>query len=94
VMARMDGVEGQYIGAAISWSRDINSGSGIVAETHGYMDKEALLEIAEWKIQEMAKIRDIEIGEINFVCEDMRVPFDNYGCVIAALVFSPKNYEF
>jgi len=93
VMARMDGTEGQNIGAAISWSWDVNGGSGIVAETHGYMDREALLEIAEWKIKEMAKIRDMEIGEINFVCEDMRVPFDNYGCVIAALVFSPKNYK-
>jgi len=93
VMARMDGTEGQNIGAAISWSWDVNGGSGIVAETHGYMDREALLEIAEWKIKEMAKIRDMEIGEINFKCEDLRVPFDNYGCVIAALVFSPKNYK-
>lgn len=90
VLSRMDGTEGQTIGAAISWSRDKNGSCGIIAETHGYMEKEALLEIAEWKIKEMAKIREIEIGEINYMCETMRVPLDNYGCVLAALVFSPE----
>lgn len=90
VIARMDGAEGQNIGAAIAWSWEKGGKCGIVAETHGYMDEEALLEIAEWKIKEMAKTREIEIGEINYRCETMRVPMDNYGCVIAALVFSPK----
>jgi len=91
VIARMDGTEGQNIGAAISWSWDKDSGSGIVAETHGYMDKEALLEIAQWKIEEMAKIREIEIDKINYIYETLRVPIDNYGCVIAALVFSTED---
>lgn len=90
VIARMDGVEGQNIGAAIAWSWEKNGGSGIVAETHGYMDEEALLEIAEWKIREMAKIREIELNEINYMYKTMRVPMDNYGCVLAALVFSPN----
>ena len=90
VLARMDGTEGQNIGAAISWSWAKDGKCGIVAETHGYMDKEALLEIAEWKIQEMAKIREIQIGEIHYRYETMRVPMDNYGCVIATLVFKPE----
>jgi len=90
VIARMDGTEGQNIGAAISWSWEKERKCGIVAETHGYMDREALLEIAEWKIKEMAKIRRIEIDEINYMYETMRVPMDNYGCVIAALVFIPE----
>ena len=90
VIARMDGTEGQNIGAAISWGWEESNGCGIVAETHGYMDKEALLEVAQWKIEEMAKIRDIKMGEIQHVYETMRVPMDNYGCVIAALVFSPE----
>ena len=90
VLARMDGTEGQNIGAAISWSWAKDGKCGIVAETHGYMDKDALLEIAEWKIQEMAKIRELHIGEIHYRYETMRVPMDNYGCVIAALVFKPE----
>ena len=90
VIARMDGIEGENIGAAIAWSKEKNKKCGIVAETHGYMDKDALLEIAEWKIREMAKIREMEINDIHYICETLRIPMDNYGCVIAALVFSPK----
>jgi len=91
VIARMNGTEGQNIGAAIAWSWAKDGSSGIVAETHGYMDEEALLEIAKWKIEEMAKIREIEIDKINYIYEILRVPYDNYGCVIAALVFSPDD---
>lgn len=90
VIARMDGTEGQNIGASIAWSWARNGESGIVAETHGFMEKDALLEIAEWKIQEMAKVRGIDIGKIFYVYETMRVPMDDYGCTIAALVFSPS----
>jgi arginine decarboxylase len=90
VIARMDGNEGENIGSAISWSMDKGNGWGIVAETHGYMKETALLEIAEWKIMEMAKIREIEIGKINYTYETLEVPMDNYGCVISALVFLPE----
>ena len=90
VLARMDGTEGENIGAAIAWSWEKSRNCGIVAETHGYMDEEALLEIAEWKIKEMAKIREIEINKIHYKCETLKVPMDNYGCVIAALVFSTE----
>lgn len=88
VIARMDGVEGENIGATIAWSWKKEGGCGIVAESHGYMDGEALLEIVEWKIEEMAKIRNMELGHINYKYETMRVPMDNYGCVLAALVFT------
>ena len=89
VIARMDGIEGENIGAAISWGWEKEGQFGIVAETHGYMDKQALLEIAQWKIEEMAKIRNIEIKELKYVYETMQVPMDQYGCVLAALVFVP-----
>ena len=93
VIARMDGNEGQNIGAAISWAWETNHHYGIVAETHGYMDKNALLEIAEWKIEEMAKIREIKLDMINHEYQTMRVPMDNYGCVLAALVFAPTYLD-
>lgn len=89
VIARMDGNEGTRIGAGIAWCREKNGKGGIVAEAHGYMDRESLKEIAEWKIREMAKIREIEVNRINFRIETIRVPMDNYGCVLAALVFLP-----
>ena len=59
VIARMNGTEGENIGAAIAWSWEKGGKCGIVAETHGYMDEAALLELAEWKIKEMAKIREL-----------------------------------
>lgn len=91
VIAKMDGTEGQNISAAIAWSWDKKSKSGIVAESHGFMGENALLEIAEWKIREMAKIREMDIGEIKYIHETMQVPMDNYGCVVAALVFIPED---
>jgi arginine decarboxylase len=91
VIARMNGIEGENIGAAIAWSWEHHGQCGIVAETHGYMDRDALLEIAEWKIKEMAKIREIELNEIQYTYETLRVPMDQYGCVLAALVFAPEG---
>lgn len=91
VIARMDGVEGENIGAAIAWSWEAQRKCGIIAETHGYMDEAALLEIAEWKIREMAKIREIGIDTINYQFETLQVPMDHYGSVIAALVFYPED---
>jgi len=37
----------------------------------------------------MAKIREIEIQNIKYRTEVLRVPMDNYGCAIAALVYLP-----
>jgi len=86
VMARMDGDEGTTIGAGIAWAWARSKKYGLVAEAHGFMDKKALEETLEWKIREMAKIRSIQIGPIQKRMEVQRVPMDNYGCVISALV--------
>jgi arginine decarboxylase len=89
VLARMDGDEGTTIGSGIAWAWEKNFECGIVAETHGYMDKKAILEILEWKILEMAKIRGIDINGVKYRTEILRVPMDSYGCVLSALVFIP-----
>jgi len=87
VTAKMDGEGGTTIGAGIAWAWEKNREYGLVAEAHGYMDLKALRETLEWKIKEMAKIREIEIVKINYRTEVLRVPVDNYGCVIASLVY-------
>lgn len=89
VLARMDGDEGTTIGAGIAWAWAKSKKYGLVAEAHGYMDKKALEETLEWKIKEMAKIRGIKIASIQTRIEVLRVPMDNYGCVISALVYRP-----
>ncbi|MDH5783929.1 MAG: pyruvoyl-dependent arginine decarboxylase [Candidatus Bathyarchaeota archaeon] len=89
VIARMDGGEGTTIGAGIAWAWESERKYGLVAEAHGYMDARALKETLQWKIKEMAKIRGIQIDKINYRIEALRVPMDNYGCVISALVYVP-----
>ena len=89
VLARMDGDEGTTIGAGIAWAWAKSKKYGLVAEAHGYMDKKALEETLDWKIKEMAKIRGIKIGTIQMRIEVLRVPMDNYGCIISALVYRP-----
>ena len=89
VMARMDGSQGATIGAGIAWGWEKDRKYGLVAEAHGHMDRKALKETLKWRIKEMAKIRGIKIGEISYRFEVLRVPMDNYGCVIAALVYTP-----
>lgn len=87
VMSRMDGEEGTVIGAGIAWAWEKERKFGLVAEAHGYMEEKALKEILEWKIKEMAKIRWIELGRIEYRMENMVVPMDHYGCVLAVLVY-------
>lgn len=89
VLARMDGDEGTTIGAGIAWTWAKSKKYGLVAEAHGYMDKKAVEETLQWKVKEMAKIRGIQIGLIQTKIEILRVPMDNYGCVISALVYGP-----
>jgi len=89
VVARMDGGEGTTIGAGIAWAWELERRYGLVAEAHGYMDSRALKETLQWKIKEMAKIRGIKIDKISYRMEVLRVPMDNYGCVISALVYVP-----
>ena len=88
VIARMDGEEGTTIGAGIAWVWEKNRKYGLVAEAKGHMNLKELRETLAWKIKEMAKIREIEIDKINYRTEVLRVPMDNYGCVIASLVYT------
>jgi arginine decarboxylase len=88
VIARMDGEEGTTVGAGIAWTWEKNGKYGLVAEANGHMDLKELRETLEWKIREMAKIREMEIDRINYRTEVLRVPMDNYGCVIASLVYT------
>ena len=39
-------------------------------------------------MDEMSRIRGVEFERIEFVAEELEIPLDNYGCCIAALVFT------
>jgi pyruvoyl-dependent arginine decarboxylase (PvlArgDC) len=84
----MDGREGETIGAGVAWAWESGMKYGLVAEAHGCKDRKAIKKTLKLKIREMANVRGIEIGEPNYRMETSIVPKDNYGCVIAALVYS------
>jgi arginine decarboxylase len=88
VVARMDGKEKTIISAGIAWTWEKTKEYGIVAEAHGNMNLKALEDTLEWKIREMAKIREIEIGKVMCRTETLKVPENNYGSVIVALVYA------
>lgn len=88
VVARMDGKEKTAVGAGIAWTWEKNKRYGIVAEAHGNMSLKTLKDTLKWKIREMAKIREIEIGKITYRTEVLKVPENSYGSVIVALVYA------
>jgi len=89
VVARMSAEGEARIGAGIAWGWEKEKRYGIVAETRGYMDKKTLEKTLEWRIREMANIREIKIDKINYRFETLNVPTNNYGCVMAALIYIP-----
>ncbi len=87
VLAQMRGSEGETISAGIAYGfRDDDEG-GYVVEGHGHMNKKAVREILEWKMDEMGKLRNVEIGPIKYRIEELSIPMDHYGACIAATVF-------
>lgn len=96
VLARMDGDPGETIGAGIGWAwltTNTHEKYGIVAEAHGYKDKEAIEKELKWKLNEMAKLRDMKIENFGVKSEFLEVPKGKYGSVIVALVYTPWTKE-
>ena len=80
--------EGETIAAGIAYTYRKDGKGGYVAEGHIHGSAESLKEILKWKMDEMARIRNTEFEEIRFVTEELAIPLDNYGCCVAALVFT------
>lgn len=88
VLAQMRGHEGETISAGIAYTYRKDGKGGYVAEGHIHGSAESLKEILKWKMDEMSRIRGVEFGEIMFETQELAIPLDNYGCCIAALVFT------
>lgn len=87
VLAKESGNEGETISAGIAYGfRDDDEG-GYVAEGHIKGEKKSLQEILRWKLDEMAKLRDVEIKRATYKIIELTVPFDHYGSCIATLVY-------
>lgn len=90
VLSRMDGFPGETICAGIAWGWTVNEGGlsyGLVAEGHGYKSEGEMREELKLKLEEMAEARGAKLSDTKFRIENMKVPEEKYGCVIAALIY-------
>jgi len=86
VISKAEG-KGEMISAGIAWGVGKRDGPGIVAEAYGKMNEATARKKLDKKIQEMANIRGIKLGEVKYRIETLDVPDNSYGCVAAVLVF-------
>jgi len=87
VLAQQRGGEGEMISAGIAYAFRTDGQGGYVAEAHMHGTQKNLKEFLRWKMMEMAKLRGIELEKIYFKTEEITIPMDHYGTVLAALVF-------
>lgn len=87
VLAQMRGSEGETISAGISYAFSEEKESGYVAEGHGHMNRRAMRQILQWKLEEMAKLRGVDLGPIHYKIEELSIPMDHYGACVAAVVY-------
>ena len=87
VLAQMRGSEGEMISAGIAFAFRKDGKGGYVAEGHLHGNRTSLREVLEWKMNEMAKLRDTEFSDIHYQIEELTIPMDHYGACIAAMVF-------
>jgi len=95
VMAHVDGVFGETIGAGIGFgwlTKENKIKYGIVAEAHGIKDEEDIEKELRRKIKEMAKIRKLGLKDVKTAAESIKVT-KKYGSVVAALVFLPSSFD-
>ncbi|MGC8961241.1 MAG: pyruvoyl-dependent arginine decarboxylase, partial [Candidatus Bathyarchaeia archaeon] len=96
-LSRMDGLPGETICAGIAWGWTINGDRlsyGLVAEGHGYKSEAEMREELKLKLEEMAEARRVKLSSTKFRIENMRVPEEKYGCVIAALIYDNGQIGF
>jgi arginine decarboxylase len=87
VLAQQRGNEGELVSAGIGYAfRDDNEG-GYVVEGHLHGTQKRLKEVLKWKLDAMGELRNIGLKKMNFKTEEISIPMDNYGVVLAACVF-------
>jgi arginine decarboxylase len=87
VLAQEEGTEGETISAGIAYGSRSDGEGGFVAEGHIHGVEKSLREILKWKLDEMAKLRDVEIKGMIHKTVELTVPMDHYGACIAAMVY-------
>lgn len=92
VIARMEGSGGEELGAGIAWGWERSRRFGLVVEAHDNIDSDRLRRVLEDKLRDMAEARGVELVDVKYRIESLKVPDGYYGSVIAALVFPPVDF--
>lgn len=87
VLAQQRGNEGELISAGIAYAFREDGQGGYVAEGHLHGTQKSLKEVLQWKMEEMAKLRHVELKKIYYKTEELTIPMDHYGACLAALVY-------
>jgi len=88
VISKAEGT-GETISAGLAWAVEKKGSYGVVAEAYGIMNQATTKKKLKNRINEMAKIRGIELSEVKYRIETLDVPEDSYGCVVAVLIYLP-----
>ena len=87
VLAQMRGSEKEVIAAGIAYAFRKDGRGGYVVEGHAHGSKSALKDALKRKMDEMARCRGSELGEVRYVIEELTIPEGRRGACLAALVF-------
>ncbi len=88
VLSQMRGKEGEVIAAGIAYAFRKDQKGGYVAEGHLHGSAKNLDVELRNKMKEMARIRGIELSDVNTVTEELKIPMGCFGCCVASLVFT------
>ncbi|MDR2866790.1 MAG: pyruvoyl-dependent arginine decarboxylase [Methanomassiliicoccaceae archaeon] len=91
VLAQIRGPGGERISAGIAYAFRKDGNGGYVAEGRMHGSKGSLIDSLRSKMEEIARSRGVELGEIKYLAEELVVPKGHYGACVAALVFT--GYE-
>jgi arginine decarboxylase len=89
VLARQGGAEGEVVSAGIAYAFRDDGEGGYVAEAHHHGSQKALKEFLKWRMEEIARFRNVELRKVGYRTEELSIPMDHYGVCIAACVFLP-----
>ena len=91
VLAQMRGSEDEMISAGIAYAMRKDGNGGYVAEGSMHGPRSYLTETLRQKMEEIAESRNVELGKIKYLAEELSVPKGYHGACVAALVFT--EYE-
>lgn len=88
VLAQNRGTGNENIAAGIAYAMRKDGKGGYVVESHINGDGESVKNDLKEKMDEMSRIRGVELGEMRYAVEELHVPEGKHGCCVAALVFT------